>query len=133
MTKEHFRKEVKWKRIKRFVPLSGTLTRVDLNVPTQQYDYCKTLGKGWQLFDIKAQHNLLLLYKVIKTMVLQTLQTLSYLKLTQSFGKYHLQPHTFLIYIGTPCSCHIPEKDWVHKFNTRIKFCAFQEKMKHQL
>ena len=32
------------------VPLSGTLTRVDLNVPTQQYDYYKTLGEGWQLF-----------------------------------------------------------------------------------
>ena len=95
------------------MPLSGTLTRVDLNVPTQQYDNYKTLGEGWQLFffDIKAQHNLLLLYIVIKTVVLQTLQTLSYLKLTQSFGKMSLSAAAhFLIYVGTPCSCHIPEK-----------------------
>ena len=62
-------------------------------------------------FDIKAQHNLLPLHIVIKTMVLQTLQTLSYLKLTQSFGKMSLSAAAhFLIYVGTPCSCHIPEK-----------------------
>ena len=94
------------------MPLSGTLTRVDLNVPSQQYDYYKTLGEGWQLFfDIKAQHNLLPLHIVIKTMVLQTLQTLSFLKLTQSFGKMSLSAAAhFLIYVGTPCSCHIPKK-----------------------
>ena len=94
------------------MPLSGTLTWVDLNVPSQQYDYYKTLGEGWQLFfDIKAQPNLLLLYIVIKTMVLQTLQALSYLKLMQSFGKMSLSAAAhFLIYVGTPCSCHIPEK-----------------------
>ena len=88
--------------------------------------------EGWQLF-LTKKLNLICcsIYIVIKTMVLQTLQTLSYLKLTQSFGKMSLSAAAhFLIYVGTPCSCHIPEKYWVHKFYTRIKFCAFQEKMK---
>ena len=120
MTKEHFRKEVKWKRLRK---VSGTLTRVDLNVPSQQYDYCKTLGEGWELFfNIKAQHNLLI---VIKTMVLQTLQTLSYLKLTQSFGKMSLSAAAhFLIYVGTPCSCNIPAKNIGCINSTHVSYSA---------
>ena len=112
MTKELFRKEVKWKRIKRCSPLWDSHT----GRPQRSKSTIWLLqNPRWRLatffFDIKAQHNLLLLYIVIKTVVLQTLQTLSFLKLTQSFGKMSLSAAAhFLIYVGTPCSCHIPEK-----------------------
>ena len=106
-----FQEESKMEKNKKVCPSLGLSHGQTSTFRVNNMIITKPYVKVGNFFDIKAQYNLLLLYIVIKTMALQTLQTLSYLKLTQSFGKMSLSAAAhFLIYVGTPCSCHIPEK-----------------------